>query len=114
MDGLTNETYIVFAFGLGLLSFYPIWFMVDLLKGLIKSAKVRKQGQENYLNKLVKNYYEDKNIFPLAMSDADFVILISDYLLGEHWFTTDSISAKQVNVKRAEAIILKYKRSLEK
>lgn len=66
--------------------------------------------QEKFLNKLSNKYDNDpkENIFPKPMTDAEFVRLVTDYLLGEDWYFADPVSYEQGNVYIATAIIEKF------
>ena len=70
-----------------------------------------KAKKRDKVNNLIDKYYDNgNNIFPKPMSDYEFKQLITDYLLGENWYTANPVSDKQCNVYIAQAIIDKYKR----
>jgi hypothetical protein len=62
------------------------------------------------LNKVEDYFNNGDNIFPKPMSDHEFKRIITDYLLGEDWYTVNPVSDEQCNVYIAQAIIKKYKR----
>ena len=66
--------------------------------------------QEEFLHQLSYKYGNDpeENIYPKPMTDAEFVQLMKDYLLGEDWYIADPVSPDQANVYIASAIIEKF------
>jgi hypothetical protein len=74
-------------------------------------AKLKKQKRQDiFLDKILNKYSNDpdENIYPKPMTDAEFVRLIKDYLLGEDWYIADPVSPDQANVYIAVAIIEKF------
>lgn len=74
-------------------------------------AKLKKQKRQDiFLDKILNKYSNDpdENIYPKPMTDAEFVRLIKDYLLGEDWYIADPVSPDQANVYIAAAIIEKF------
>lgn len=74
-------------------------------------GRLKKQKRQDiFLDKIFNKYGNDpeENIFPKPMSDAEFVRLVTDYLLGEDWYIADPVSPAQANVYIAAAIIEKF------
>ena len=74
-------------------------------------GRLKKQKRQDiFLDKLFNKYGNDpeENIFPKPMTDAEFVRLVTDYLLGEDWYIADPVSPAQANVYIAAAIIEKF------
>ena len=70
----------------------------------------KQKRQDIFLEKIWYKYGNDpkENVFPEPMTDAEFVRLVTDYLLGEDWYITDPVSHEQANVYIASAIIEKF------
>ena len=74
-------------------------------------GRLKKQKRQDiFLDKLFNKYGNDpkENLFPKPMTDAEFVRLVTDYLLGEDWYIVDPVSPAQANVYIAAAIIEKF------
>jgi len=73
--------------------------------------RLKKQKRQNiFLDKILNKYSNDpkENIYPKPMTDAEFVRVVKDYLLGEDWYIADPVSPAQANVYIAAAIIEKF------
>ena len=70
-------------------------------------------SREKYIKKLDKYIKNGDNIFPKPMTDYDFKILITNYLLGENWYTANPVSDEQCNVYIVDAIMCNYKRKFK-
>ena len=72
--------------------------------------KKKQKRQDIFLNKISNKYSNDpdENIYPKPMTDAEFIRLVTDYLLGEDWYIADPVSPAQANVYIAVAIIEKF------
>ena len=70
----------------------------------------KQKRQDIFLDKISNKYSNDpeENIYPKPMTDAEFVRLVTDYLLGEDWYIADPVSPDQANVYIAAAIIEKF------
>jgi len=68
----------------------------------------KNKRQKEFLDKLGDYFDNGDNIFPKPMSDHAFKRLITDYLLGEKWYTVNPVSDEQCNVYIAQAIIEKF------
>ena len=68
-----------------------------------------KQRRNEYLDKLQKYFDNGDNIFPKPMSDYEFKRIITDYLLGENWYTANPVSDDQANVYIAAEIIERFR-----
>lgn len=74
-------------------------------------TRLKKQKRQNiFLDKILNKYSNDpeENIYPKPMTDAEFVRVVKDYLLGEDWYIADPVSPAQANVYIAVAIIEKF------
>lgn len=74
-------------------------------------SRLKKQKRQNiFLDKILNKYSNDpeENIYPKPMTDAEFVRVVKDYLLGEDWYIADPVSPAQANVYIAVAIIEKF------
>ena len=67
--------------------------------------------QRKYLKLLQDKYGNDPNvnIYPKPMTDAEFVHLITEYILGKDWYVVAPMGHEQINVCRAADIITKLK-----
>ena len=52
---------------------------------------------------------DGSNLFPKGTTDKEFVDFVSNYFLGNDWFTVDPISREQVNTEVLYAIVNYYK-----
>ena len=74
-------------------------------------SRLKKQKRQDiFLDKILNKYSNDpeENIYPKPMTDAEFVRLVTDYLLGEDWYIADPVSPDQANVYVALAIVEKF------
>lgn len=74
-------------------------------------TRLKKQKRQNiFLDKILNKYSNnpEENIYPKPMTDAEFVRVVKDYLLGEDWYIADPVSPAQANVYIAVAIIEKF------
>ena len=76
-------------------------------------SRLKKQKRQDiFLDKILNKYSNEpeENIYPKPMTDAEFVQLMKDYLLGEgsDWYIADPVSPDQANVYVAVAIVKKF------
>jgi hypothetical protein len=54
------------------------------------------------------NRKDKDNIFPIGISDRQFVDIITNIFLGRDWYTPNPISRDQINEEILEEIIFKF------
>lgn len=68
----------------------------------------KKKRQEEFLKKLRDKYRDHDdldNVYPISMTDSDFIKIITEYFLGEKFYIADPLSPGQANVIIAYEII---------
>ena len=71
----------------------------------------------NFTNTMIEKYInrEDKdNIFPVGITDREFVKFAIDYLLGEDWYVVDPLGKDQINEIALYEILNKYSKKFRK
>ena len=61
-----------------------------------------------------KNREDKDNMFGVGVSDAEFRVLIIDYLLGEDWYIVDPLGQTQINEIALYKILEKYSKRYRK
>ena len=65
--------------------------------------------QEEFLQRLAKDYDDGDNIFPKPMTDREALDILCEYFLGKDWYTINPVSHGQCNVYRVNDIIKTHK-----
>lgn len=58
--------------------------------------------------KRYNNRQDKENIFPIGITDKEFVNIMTDLFLGSDWYTPNPLSQTQVNEEILKNIILKF------
>ena len=58
--------------------------------------------------KRYNNRQDKENIFPIGITDREFVNIMTDMFLGSDWYTPNPLAQTQVNEEILKNIILKF------
>ena len=77
----------------------------------MKKVSIKKRELKIY-DEWNKDRYDNRkdkdNIFPIGISDRQFVDIITNIFLGSDWYTPNPISRDQINEEILEEIIFKF------
>lgn len=59
-------------------------------------------------NKRYKERADKESIFPIGITDREFVEIVSDLFLGSDWYTPNPLSHEQVNEEILKNILWKF------
>ena len=59
-------------------------------------------------NKRYKERVDKESIFPIGITDREFVEIVSDLFLGSDWYTPNPLSHEQVNEEILKNILWKF------